>query len=151
MSASSTAAYTGKILMTVATAIYGLFPPLADFNPTHALNPLWPGHARYHVVWQVIITFWLAVLGLYLLWTTSAERESATRISFLLGLIVLGGFLCDAAVRHLYGGALTDPNGYPPIFFGWDGNLTVFSAAFVILVIGYWMTRSKANQLAGAT
>ena len=45
----------------------------------------------------------------------------------------------------------TDPNGYPPIFFGWDGNLTVFSAAFVILVIGYWMTRSKTNQLAGAT
>jgi hypothetical protein len=145
MSASSTPIRTGRIMMTVAAAIYGFVPPFADFNATHALNPLWPGHARYHVVWQVIITFWLAMLGLYLLRTKSAEKEFTTRVSFLLGLIVLGGFLCNAAVRHLYGGALIDANGAPPIFFGWDANLTLFSAGFVILVIGYWMTRSKAN------
>jgi hypothetical protein len=145
MAASSPPARAGRIVMTVATAIYGFVPPFADFDATHALNPLWPGHARYHVVWQVIITFWLAVLGLFLLWTKSTERKFATKISFLLGLIVLGGFLCNAAVRHLYGGALTDANGVPPILFGWHANLTLFSVGFVILLIGYWMTRSRAD------
>ena len=35
---------TGKLLMTLATLIYGFIPPFADFNHTHAANPLWPGY-----------------------------------------------------------------------------------------------------------
>lgn len=131
--------------MTVAAVIYGFVPPFADFNATHAGNPLWPGHARFHVVWQVIITFGLAVLGLYLLWAKNVEQKFATMISFLLGLIVLGGFLSNAAVTHFYGGALSDPNGVPPIFFGWDANLTLFSTGFVILLVGYLITLSRAK------
>ena len=43
-----------KILLTIATLGYGLVTIKADFNATHATNPLWTPHARFHVVWQVL-------------------------------------------------------------------------------------------------
>lgn len=130
--------------MTLAAIIYGLGPPFADFNKTHVSNPLWPGHARFHVVWQVLITFWIAVLGSYLLWKKTTD-EFFVKISFLLGMIILGGFLINSAVTHLYDGSLSDPNGYLPIFYTIDTNLFAFSIAFIFLVVGYLMFRSKAN------
>ena len=134
---------TGKLLMTLATLIYGFIPPFADFNHTHAANPLWPGHARFHVVWQVIITFFLAILGLYLLWVRKTEKDFSIKISFLLGLIVLGGFMTNAIITHLYGGALSDPNGVPPIFSNVDANLFTFAIGLVFLVSGYFMANKK--------
>jgi hypothetical protein len=46
----------GKILLTVATLMYTIAPPIVDLGHTHATNPLWVSHARFHVVWQVFIT-----------------------------------------------------------------------------------------------
>ncbi|MES2794373.1 MAG: hypothetical protein V4683_00335 [Bacteroidota bacterium] len=135
----------GKVLMTMATMIYGFVPPFADFNQTHAENPLWLGHAKFHVVWQVIITFGLSLLGLYLLWSKNTEKGFSIKISFILGLIVLGGFLSNATITHLYGGALSDPNGVPPIFSNIDANLFVFSIGFVFLLVGFFMTKLKTK------
>ena len=140
MKRATTQARAGRILMSLAAMISGFISPFADFNPTHALNPLWSAHARFHVVWQVIITFCLAVLSLYLLWARNAQRGFATRISFLLSLIVLGGFIVNSFVAGIYGGSIRASNTPSPVPFGWDGNLTVFSAGFAILLIGYFMT-----------
>ncbi|KFY43981.1 hypothetical protein V495_03680 [Pseudogymnoascus sp. VKM F-4514 (FW-929)] len=38
----------GRILLTVSAVGQILGPFIADFNHTHVLNPLWPGHARFH-------------------------------------------------------------------------------------------------------
>jgi hypothetical protein len=35
------------------------------------------------VVWQVITTFCLAILGIWLLWAKGVERQFAIRISFI--------------------------------------------------------------------
>jgi hypothetical protein len=43
-----------RILLTVVTAGYAVAPLIADLNSTHATNPLWTPHARFHVVWQVL-------------------------------------------------------------------------------------------------
>lgn len=131
--------------MTIAALIYGFIPPFADFSQTHVFNPLWTRHARFHVVWQVIITFALSVLGLYLLWIKKAEKEFSINISFLLGLIVLGGFMTNALVTHLYGGSLSDPNGVPPIFNNLDGNLVTFSVGIVCLIVGYFIFKLKTK------
>ena len=138
----------GKILMTIAALIYGFVPPLADFNPTHVFNPLWTAHSKFHVVWQVFITFALSILGLYLLWIkkVEAEKDFSINISFVLGLIVLGGFITNALVTHLYGGSLSDPNGVPPIFNNLDANLFVFSVGIVCLIGGYFLLRLKTQQ-----
>jgi hypothetical protein len=128
---------TGKILISVATAIYGFVPLVVDLGKTHATNPLWTSHARFHVVWQVFIMFFLAITGLYFLWSGGAAQLYSVNLAFLFGLIVLGGFLLNVLVRPLYKGTLSDPNGVPPVFGKVDANLFGFTLALVILILGY--------------
>ena len=128
---------TGKILISLATVIYGFIPLFVDLGKTHATNPLWTSHARFHVVWQVIIMFFLAIMGLYFLWFSDATQSYSINLPFLFGLIVLGGFLLNVLVRHLYKGTLSDPNGVPPIFGKVDANLFGFTLGLVLLVLGY--------------
>jgi hypothetical protein len=40
-----------RILFTLMTAGYAALTVIADFNKTHATNPEWTPHARFHVVW----------------------------------------------------------------------------------------------------
>ena len=128
---------TGKILISLATVIYGFIPLFVDLGKTHATNPLWTSHARFHVVWQVIIMFFLAIMGLYFLWFSDATQSYSINLPFLFGLIVLGGFLLNVLVLHLYKGTLSDPNGVPPIFGKVDANLFGFTLGLVLLLLGY--------------
>ena len=42
-----------RILFTLMTAGWAVLTVFADFNKTHATNPKWTPHARFHVVWQI--------------------------------------------------------------------------------------------------
>ncbi|HEX5553215.1 MAG TPA: hypothetical protein VFX43_08195 [Chitinophagaceae bacterium] len=128
---------TGKILISLATAIYGFIPLFVDLGKTHATNPLWISHARFHVVWQTIMMFLLATAGLYFLWFSDAAPSSSINLAFLFGLIVLGGFLLNVLVCRLYKGTLSDPNGVAPIFGKVDANLFGFTLGLVLLLLGY--------------
>ena len=57
---------TAKILVTLVAVATGLGPMRADFNATHATNPLWTPHARFHVVWQVLCQAGIALFVLCL-------------------------------------------------------------------------------------
>ena len=46
-----------RILLTLTVFGYSLGTLKADFNKTHAANPAWTGHARFHVVWQISVIF----------------------------------------------------------------------------------------------
>lgn len=128
----------GKILLTLASVMYSFVPPIVDLNRTHATNPLWVSHARFHVVWQVMIMLGIGILSIYLLWF-SGIGQIAINLSFILGLIVLGSFLINVGVKKLYAGTLSDPNGVPPIFKNVDANLFFFTLALVILLTGYFI------------
>src|SRR5690242_3945320 len=130
---------TGKILLTTATLMYCIVPPIVDLSRTHATNPLWVSHARFHVVWQVMITTGIGLLSIYLLWFSGMGQNISVNLSFILGLIVLGSFLINVGVKKLYAGTLSDPNGVPPILKNVDANLFFFSTAFVILLTGYFI------------
>ena len=125
---------TGKILITVSVIIYGFVPLLVDLNKTHATNPLWTGHSRFHVVWQVMITFFIALLSLYFLWIKQYEVENIL-ISFLLGLSVLGSFFINVILMKFYGGTLADENGISKTF-NINPNLLGFAIAIVMLILG---------------
>jgi hypothetical protein len=127
----------GKIFITISTIIYGFVPLFVDLNKTHATNPLWTGHSRFHVVWQVMITFCIATLSLYFLWVRHYETENGV-ISFILGLSVLGSFLLNVLVMKFYGGALADKNGVSKTF-NINSNLLGFTIALVILISGFLM------------
>jgi hypothetical protein len=74
-----------RVALSCLCGIQAIATVAIDFNRTHATNPLWTGHARFHLVWQ-----------------------SAT-IVFLSPL----GFLTAYVSRRRYAGTLSDPNGIP--------------------------------------
>ncbi|MFQ6548085.1 hypothetical protein AADZ90_009005 [Aestuariibius sp. 2305UL40-4] len=124
---------TAKILLTVATLGYSAIPTFFDWNASHATNPSWTGHARYHVVWQVSSYDFTALLSLILIWTAGPDA-AALWVPALLALAIYGGFWIAWATRPIYGGVLQDKvNGVPDIHyrifgraFAVDANVSLF-------------------------
>ena len=57
-----------RILFTLMTVGYAVLTVIADFNKTHATNPEWTPHARFHVVWQILSYVGFGLLALALIW-----------------------------------------------------------------------------------
>ena len=57
-----------RILFTLMTAGWAVATVLADFNKTHATNPKWTPHARFHVVWQISSYVGFGLLAFALIW-----------------------------------------------------------------------------------
>jgi hypothetical protein len=126
----------GYLLMTVAILQFTVIPIIADFNRSHAANPQWPAHARFHVVTQVLTTSGLGAVALYFLWSGRVEPALGVCIATMLGLTALGGFFASAASARFYGGVLanTANDASSPRLI--DGNIVNFGCAFVILLAG---------------
>ncbi len=122
--------------MSIAITQYGVVPLLADLNSTHASNPRWPLHARFHVVTQVLTGAAIASLAMYVLWAPSVARDAGVCLATVLSVCVLGSFFVSAALRPLYGGALSDSVGGIPRVRSIDLNVLNFGAALVLLVTG---------------
>jgi hypothetical protein len=128
-----------RIILTVVVLGFSAVPAGADFNKTHATNPRWTPHARYHVVWQVSSYIGIGLVALGLLWMPGAELVARVYLVAALAFCVYAGFFAAAGTMKLYGGKLYDDNGYPPIpvtVLGRkrliDLNVSVFSV-FVVL------------------
>lgn len=134
---------TAKILLTVATLGYSAVPAFFDSNATHATNPSFPGHARFHVVWQVSSYVYVAVLALYLIWTAGAETRPLW-IATILAAAAYGGFWSAVLSRPLYGGKLVSEVNPVPAF-DWnlggrkiqtDANVTLFTPLAILVAAG---------------
>ena len=137
---------TAKILLTVVTLGYSFIPAMADFNKTHATNPKWLPHARYHVVWQVSSYICMALIALYLIWG-SADAFGLAGLWLAAGLAASAyiGFYAAAITKPIYGGAQYDANGVLPVNvpigrkrIAFDVNMTVFTFMSVLLVVAAW-------------
>jgi len=132
-----------KILLTIATLGYSAVPALVDSNETHATNPSWDPHARFHVVWQVSSYVYVALLALYLIWTAGADHWPLW-IAFIIAAGAYGGFWSAVFSRPMYGGTLISKvNPVPDIKwniagkrFGTDANVTAFSVFAGVAVVG---------------
>ncbi|BFM15050.1 hypothetical protein R50073_12330 [Maricurvus nonylphenolicus] len=138
--------FTVRVLLTIATLGCSVIPMFADFNKTHATNPLWTGHARYHVVWQCISYGWLGIFSLFLLWFYESESVLPLYISAFICASIYGGFFMALMVKNLYGGKTYDENGYLPIEFNIGGktlyinqNITAFSIMVAVLTVAVYM------------
>jgi len=130
-----------RILLTLAALGFSAITIVADLNKTHASNPLWTPHARFHVVWQVLSYSGIGLIALYLIWAKGPMPIERLYLAAALALAVYGGFFGAVFSRPLYGGGLFDTNGYPsfrapigPKSWLWDVNVTIFTITSAILL-----------------
>jgi len=132
-----------RILLTLVTLGYGFATILADFNNTHATNPKWTPHARFHVVWQINSYIGFGILALLLLWWPGPYAVERLVLVAVMGAIVYAAFFAALFAMPVYGGAAYDDNGYQPfaapvpiIAKRWDVNITAFCVQLVLLAGG---------------
>jgi len=133
--------FLARALLTLNVLGFSLGPAIADFNRTHATNPLWTPHARFHVVWQVLSYVGIGVVVLGLIWTGAPDATGQLWLAVALIAAVYGAFFLTVFSMPRFGGGVTDSNGVPPIatvqFAGrarpLDTNVTVFCAQIVLL------------------
>ena len=114
----------GKIIFSFIAIGLSFMPLLVDFNESHATNPLWTGHARFHLVWQVCALIFTGFSVLILLWIFPSFNNLLISISLIFLWIIC--FLLAWFSMPLYGGKLTDVNGVPPM------NINLFGRKFEI-------------------
>jgi hypothetical protein len=132
----------GSILLTSFCGLQGLATVAIDLNRTHASNPLWPGHARFHVVWQIASVVQLSVLEICLIWWRGPFARQRFDLAACLASVSCFGFLLACAGMRFYGGSLSDPNGIPPVRIAIAGrdlcldlNLAAILMALLLLVV----------------
>jgi len=130
-----------RILLTLTVLGYSLGTLKADFNKTHATNPAWTGHARFHVVWQILSYSGVGLVALYLIWAGGPLAMEHLYLAAALSVAIYGAFFSTLFARPLYKGALYDENGYPPFrppigpaHWRWDVNVTVFTFLSALLL-----------------
>jgi hypothetical protein len=137
-------AWVGRVLMSLATAIYGFVPLAVDFTDTHVFHPQWTGHARFHTVWLLVCLLFIAVMALHFIWARQHDAHHRLHLAGLLGVGALGSFFVSAATMAFYGGSLHDHGGVDSGVMGMDANLAGFSAAFSLLLTG-WFLAHRGN------
>jgi hypothetical protein len=132
-----------RILLTLSVLGYGLVTIKADFNQTHATNPRWMPHARFHVVWQILSYSGVGLVALYLIWIDGPQPLERLYLAAALSAAIYGAFFAAVIARPVFGGALYDENGYlpfrPPIgprHWRWDVNVTAFTILSSIMAVG---------------
>lgn len=141
--------WVARVLLSLLCAIQGIATVAIDLNRTHATNPLWPGHARFHVVWQTLAVALMSVVELGLLWGRVMSVERGFYLAMLLAGISPVAFLLTCVVRKGFGATLSDPNGIPPMRIkvgsrtvSADGNLAAVVLALISLFVFLLIFRS---------
>jgi hypothetical protein len=132
-----------RILFTLVTAGWAVATVIADFNKTHATNPKWTPHARFHVVWQISSYVGFGLLAFALIWWPGPLAIERLWLVALMDVIVYAAFFVALIAMPVYGGAAYDDNGYQPfnallpiVARKWDGNITIFCVQVLILAAG---------------
>ena len=113
-----------RIIFTIASIAIAVGPTIADFNKTHATHPDWPGHARFHVVWQVLGFYPSAMIALIILWAKIPNFHYPFQMYlwmiYFFGFY--GTFLITMFSMKIFDGTLSDKGGRIPFTFTFDAS-----------------------------
>ncbi len=125
-----------KILLTFIATVQGLAPMRADFNSTHATNPTWTSHARFHVVWQVLLQAGVSVTVLVLLWAFPSRLHTWIAAALVFNWTLT--FFATVSSMSLFDGSLKDEGtGIRPFVFRVGSKkLEVDTNLFGAIVLG---------------
>jgi hypothetical protein len=146
-----TAALVARLIVSTIAAGQGILPFFIDLNRTHATNPLWPGHARFHLVWQTFTVLPLSTIAVALLWWPGAALRERFYLAALLTATSLAGFLIATLSRPLYRGTLHDPNGIQPVRLRLGSREIVFDMNLAIVIVASVLLIWVVFMFAGAT
>jgi hypothetical protein len=93
-------------LLALLCGLQGLGTLAIDLGHTHATNPEWSRHARYHVVRQAISSALLSIVELVLILGAGPFREGRFYLAAILASVPMLGFFAALIGSGLYGGAL---------------------------------------------
>jgi hypothetical protein len=125
-----------RLMLTAVAAGQGITPLFIDLNRTHATNPQWPGHARFHVVWQTFGLFFTGVVGVALVWWPSPAPRQFFYLAAILTALPMLAFFVALFTRRMYGGTLHDPNGIQPVRIRVGNTVREFDMNAVLVIVG---------------
>jgi hypothetical protein len=125
-----------RIMLTALAAGQGLTPLFIDLNRTHATNPLWPGHARFHVVWQTFQLTLACVIEIALIWLSGPAPRQRFYLAALLTSVPMLAFFIAVFTRKAYAGTLHDPNGIKPVPFCIGGKIFEVDMNAALVTVG---------------
>jgi hypothetical protein len=122
-------------MLTALAAGQGLAPLFIDLNRTHATNPQWTGHARFHLVWQTFTLTLAAAAEVALIWWPASGLSQRFYLAAILTAIPMAAFIAAQFSRALYGGTLHDPNGIPPARIRTHTGVVEFDLNTVVIIV----------------
>jgi len=138
------ASLLARLMVTAVAAGQGITPLFIDLNRTHATNPLWPGHARFHAVWHTFALFFTGIVGVALIWWPSPASRRLFYLAALLTALPMLAFFVAMFSRKVYGGTLHDPNGIQPVRIRIGGKVCEFDMNAVLVIVGGAVVLSAA-------
>ena len=127
---------TARDLLAALCLLQGLATVAIDLNRTHATNPDWTGHARFHLVWQTAAFAWLALLEVPLVLAGGPLQDERFYLASVLAGVPMIGFFAAFIARRAYKGTLSDPNGMPSMKIKIQGSTVCIDLNLVAEVGG---------------
>lgn len=121
-----------KYAITFSIVLYAFIVPFLEINDTHVFNPDWTPHAKIHEVWQLLTNSGVGLLCLWLLWV-----KKDTKLSAILSLLVMGGFLVAFMIKGSYGGSMKYLDGSEKTLLGINIGILGFGLAFLWIAVSH--------------
>jgi hypothetical protein len=125
-----------QLLVTAVALMTGIGGFIADFSPTHVLNPNWPPHARFHGAETILLGLLLSATALWLVWRRTGDQHQ----QFLLSVWLAGMYWVSQSLAWIFPGtAFQDPQDRYQLIGGvLPPQIPLQTALLVLLGIALW-------------